>query len=149
MEKTIEELEQERNKLYDKIHAIDNKIREKKIDEINLNYEGKYIKYKSDFGTEHYCYVTDIMRDRFSFPNFDVRYLIRGLGFNGDFTGYGDATNFYWSYWYEFNIYAQTVDEFKKKTDSIVEITKEEFDKEFYAHVENVMDYYKNYSYDN
>lgn len=149
MEKTIEELEKEREELYDKAHEIEEEIRAKKINEINLDYEGKFIKYVDMFGNERYCYVTAIMKDRYAYPEFNICYLIRGLGFDGEFTGYGDATDFYWSYWYEFYIYAQDIEEFKKKTACITEITKEEFDNAFYAKVEKLMEYNEDYSYDN
>lgn len=149
MEKTIEELEKERRELYDKAHDIENEIRKMKIDEINLDYEGKFIKYMDTFGNERYCYVTTIMKDKYAYPNFEISYLIRGLGFDGEFTGYGDATSFYWSYWYEFYIYANDVEEFRKKTEGITEITKEEFDKEFNSQVKKLLEYNDGYSYDN
>lgn len=149
MEKTIEELEKEREELYDKAHEIEDEIRERKINEINLDYKGKFIKYTNDFGIEHYCYVTTIMKDKYAYPSFNISYLIRGLGFDGEFTGYGDATNFFWSYWYEFYIYAQDVEEFRKKTANIKEITKEEFDQAFKSQVKNLLEYNGGYSYDN
>lgn len=149
MEKTIEELERARRELYDKAHEIEDEIHQRKIEEINLDYEGKFIKYKGDFGVEHYCYVTTIMKDKYTYPSFNISYLIRGLGFDGEFTGYGDATSFYWSYWYEFYIYAQDVEEFKKKTANIKEITKDEFDQVFKTKVKNLLEYNEGYSYDN
>ena len=149
MNKTIEELEKERVELYDKAHEVERKIREKKLNDLNIDYEGKYIKYKDDYEIEHYCYVTTIMKENYVYHNFDISYMFRGIGFDGEFTGYGDATSFSWSYWYEFYIYAHDVEEFKKKTACITEITKEEFDNAFYAKVEKLMEYNKDYSYDN
>ena len=149
MKRTIEELEKERKELYEKAHNIEQEISELKIKDLNLDYEGKYIKYKDDYETEHYCYVTTIMKDTYVYHGFDISYMLRGLGFYGEFTGYGDATSFCWSYWHEIYIYAQSVEEFKKKTENITEITKEEFNKAFYGHVEKLLEYNEGYSYDN
>lgn len=148
MDKTIEELEKERVELYDKAHEVERKIREKKLNDLNIDYEGKYIKYKDDYEIEHYCYVTTIMKDNCVYHNFDISYMFRGIGFDGEFTGYGDATSFSWSYWYEIYIYAQTPEDFKKKAEGIKEITKEEFDRAFYDHVEKLLEYNEGYKYD-
>ena len=100
------------------------------------------------FGIEHYCYVTDVISVE-SGGNTKFSYLIRGHGFCGEFTGYGDATSFNWSYWHEFNIESNDIDFLKKQLENIEIITKEEFDKEFEEQVSNLIDYKTRYCYDN
>lgn len=148
MEKTINDLNEEKKLLYKQIHEIDDKIRETELSQLHLDCKGKFIKYKNDFGIEHYCHVSTIMKDKYTYPEFNICYLIRGLGFDGEFTGYGDETDFNWSYWYEFYIYAQNANEFSKKTENIKEITKEEFNSKFYSYIEKLLEYHEDYSYD-
>ena len=151
MQAKIDELTNKRSELYDKIYEINEEIRQIRLNEIHLDIEGKFIKYKSMFGIEHYCYVTDVIFDKLAteYGNTKFSYLIRGHGFCGEFTGYGDATSFNWSYWHEFLIEANDIDFLKKQVENIEIITKEEFDKEFEEQVSNLIDYKTKYSYDN
>lgn len=150
MEKTIEELAKERDELYDKINNINEQIRQIRISEIHLDIEGKYIKYKDIFGYEHYCYVTDVMFNKLAaeYRNTKYSYLIRGHGFCGEFTGYGDSTSFQWSYWYEFHIESTDIDDLKRQVDNVQIITKEEFDEQFNLCLENIKEYKESYIYE-
>ncbi len=148
MQEKIDELTNKRRELYNKISEINEEIRQIRLNEIHLDIEGKFIKYKSMFGIEHYCYVTDVISVE-SEGNTKFSYLIRGHGFCGEFTGYGDATSFNWSYWHEFNIESNDIDFLKKQLENIEIITKEEFDKEFEEQVSNLIDYKTRYCYNN
>ena len=151
MQEKIDELTNKRSELYDKIYEINEEIRQIRLNEIHLDIEGKFIKYKSMFGIEHYCYVTDVIFDKLAveYGNTKFSYLIRGHGFCGEFTGYSDETSFNWSYWHEFNIESTDIDFLKKQVESVEIITKEEFDKEFEKQVSNLIDYKAKYCYDN
>ena len=149
MQKTIEELTKERSELHDKISEINEKIRQIRLNEINLDIEGKFIKYTSIFGLTHYCYVTEVIFDKLAneYGNTRFSYLIRGHGFCGEFTGYGDATSFDWSYWHEFHIEASDIEVLKKQVENIEIITKEEFDIEFEKQVADLLEYQEKYNY--
>ena len=151
MDNIIEKLEKKREKIYEKLFEIDEQIRNAKISSINLDIEGKYIRYKDVFGIVHYCHVTDVMSDELYCANHDTKYayLIRGHGFDGEFTGYGDATNFYWSYWYEFTISSIDIDNFVKEVNKIEIITKEEFENEFETQWSKLKNYKEKYENDN
>ena len=85
--------------------------------------------------------VDCIMKDVIRYTNYDYCYMFRGLGFFSEFTGYGDATSFYWDYWYEEYIYGDER-EFIKKIDSIEIITKEEFNKAFEKGIKLLQEYH-------
>ena len=141
--KEIEKLEKERDELYNKAHEISDKIKDLKIKEVNLNgFEGKYIKYEDEEGFPEYMHVNWVTKETLRHSNFDYSYMLRGLGFYGEFTGYGDATQFFWSYWDEIYIYGDG-DDFKEKVKKIKIITKEEFDEAF----EKVLEQVKHYHY--
>lgn len=150
MQERIDELKKERDELYNKINDINEKIRQIKLDEIHLDIKGKFIKYTSIFGIEHYCYVTDVMFDKLAmeYGNTKFSYLIRGHGFCGEFTGYGDATSFDWSYWHEFRIEANDIDFLKKQVEKVEIITKKEFDNEFEKQVADLLEYQEIYNYE-
>ena len=57
-------------------------------------------------------------------------YTFKGFGFFGEFTGYDDATEFDWSYWFEFDITGDLKD-IKEKIEKIEEISKDEFNEAF------------------
>ena len=151
MDKTINELEKERSELYDKIHSVDSEIRKKKFEALNLDLEDKYIKYVDTFETTHFVHVRYVTEDRFycSTHNIDYAYLITGHGFDGEFTGYDDATDFYWSYWYELRISSMDADTIIREINKIEIITKEEFDTEFDKCVLNLIEHKNRYENDN
>lgn len=127
MSDKIERLTKQRDELLDQADKLSKQITELKLDELNLNeLKGKYIKYNNGFDVITYMKVEEIIKDNFQFKNFDISYMLRGLGFSYEFTGYGDATNFYWDYWYEEYIYGDE-ETFKKKINSIEIITEETF----------------------
>lgn len=133
----IESLKNKKDILYNKIDKINEQIREEKRKLINLDkFEGKYIKYH-----DTYMLVDCIMKDATKYTNYDYCYMFRGLGFFSEFTGYGDATSFYWDYWYEEYIYGDER-EFIKKIDSIEIITKEEFNKAFEKGIKLLQEYH-------
>lgn len=141
--KEIEKLEKERDELYNKAHEISDKIKDLKIKEVNLNgFEGKYIKYEDEEGFPEYMHVNWVTKETLRYSNFDYSYMLRGLGFYGEFTGYGDATMFSWSYWHEFYIYGNEGN-FQEKIKKIQIIAKEEFDEAF----EKVLEQVKYYHY--
>ena len=92
----------------------------------------------------HVNYVTD---DKFYRSTYGVEYAysIVGHGFDGEFTGYDDATNFYWSCWYELQISSMDIDNLIQEISKIKIITKEEFDSEFEKCVSNLIDYKDRY----
>ena len=127
-EEEISQLEEEAESLYEKYCQIQNRITNEKKKNIKLSgLEGKYIKYKDELtGITHYCLVDWITEERIQFS-----YMIRGIGFRGRFTGYNDDTFFDWDYSYEFHIFDNSLEDFKKKADSIEIITRDEFIKAF------------------
>lgn len=140
--KDIEKLEKERDSLYKKANDLSNKIKELKIKTIGLEgFEGKYIKYEEEEGYPEYMLVDWVTKDCTWHKNFDYSYLFRGLGFYGEFTGYGDATMFSWSYWHEFYIYGHEGD-FQEKIKKIQIITKEEFESAFEEMLNKVKEYH-------
>lgn len=143
MSDKIEKLTKQRDELYDQANKLAEQIKELKLEELNLNkLQDKYIKYNNGFGVITYMKVEEIMKDNFRFQNFEISYMLRGLGFSYEFTGYDDATSFYWNYWYEEYIYGNERD-FIKKINSIKIITEEEFNKAF----EEGFDLLKTYHY--
>ena len=131
MSDKIEKLTKQRDELYDQANKLAEQIKELKLEELNLNkLQDKYIKYNNGFDVITYMKVEEIMKDNFRFKNFDISYMLRGIGFSYEFTGYDDATSFYWDYWLEEYIYGDERD-FIKKINSIEIITEEEFNKLF------------------
>lgn len=137
----IQALEKKCNKLFDKAYALRNEIKEKKKALVNLDYEGKYIKYDDGWGRTIYMKVEWVVVDKTRFSDKDFSYMFRGLGFEGEFTGYGDATSFYWDYWYEFYIYGDEK-QFLDGIDRITEITQEEFNIEFDKQIKLIKEYH-------
>ena len=131
MSDKIERLTKQRDELREQANKLSEQIKELKLEELNLNrLQDKYIKYNDGFDNITYMKVDEIMKDNFRFKNFEISYMLRGIGFSYEFTGYDDATSFYWDYWLEEYIYGDERD-FIKKINSIEIITKEEFDKKF------------------
>jgi len=131
MSDKIERLTKQRDELREQANKLSEQIKELKLEELNLNrLQDKYIKYNDGFDNITYMKVDEIMKDTFRFKNFEISYMLRGIGFSYEFTGYDDATSFYWDYWYEEYIYGDERD-FIKKINSIEIITEEEFDKKF------------------
>lgn len=129
------ELREESSKLFDLAKDMKKKL-------INLDFKGKYIRYGDEFDSNPiYMKVDWITEDKIRYARFDYSYMFRGLGFFGEFTGYGDATEFDWSYWFEFYIYGDGKN-FFKKVDKIEEITKEEFDEAFEEMLKSVREYH-------
>ena len=118
-------------------------IKKLKIKSIDLNLEGKFIKY-TELGCTSYLYVQEVFKDNMRFDRFDYSYCLRGLGFDGAFTGYWDDTTFSWGYDYEIYVYGNG-DEFFKKVESIEEITPEEFKEKFKEYVEKLTEYQDKY----
>lgn len=143
MSDKIEKLTKQRDELYDQANKLAEQIKELKLEELNLNkLQDKYIKYNNGFDVITYMKVEEIMKYNFRFQNFEISYMLRGIGFSYEFTGYDDATSFYWDYWYEEYIYGDERD-FIKKINSIEIITEEEFNKAF----EEGFDLLKTYHY--
>lgn len=128
-EEEISQLEEEAESLYKKYHQVQSRIADEKKKNIKLSgLEGKYIKYKDDLtGITHYCLVDWVAEEHIRFSGFTYRYMIRGIGFRGRFTGYSDDTFFDWDYSYEFHIIDNSSEGFKKKADNIKVITRDEF----------------------
>lgn len=141
----IKKLENRLSDLQEEEKEIIEKINDLKLKEINLDFENKYIRYQDDFGITHYCLVDWITKDRIRYSNFAYSYLIRGLGFSGEFLGYSDCTHFYWDYSYEFYLYSNSIDEFKKMIGKIEIITKEEFDTKLCEMRKQLFEYHKSY----
>ena len=132
----IESLEHEVNVLSEQLWEAKEKLRQARINEVNLDFIGKFIKYSdpSDDVTD-YMYVRDISKDIYMHPSHDLSYAIKGFGFCGEFTGFNDATWLNWDFEQEFYVYGDAK-EFKEKVESIKVITPEEFEREFNNHVE-------------
>lgn len=144
----IETLENKLDELITETQEVRKKIRDLKLESLNLDLEGKYIKYHDDFGWTHYCLVYWVTKDTIRYGNFEYAYMIRGLGFSGEFVGYHDCTSFSWDYSYEFYIYDNDIDKFKKEIEKIEEITKEEFDSVLLEMLGKVSEYHKKYQED-
>ena len=147
MEKSIEELEKEQKELRDRVSKINDEIKKKKLENLNLNLEDKYIKYTDTYETTHFVHVNYVTDDKFYRSTYGVEYAysIVGHGFYGEFTGYDDATNFYWSFLYELQISSMDIDNLIQEISKIKIITKEEFDSEFEKCVSNLIDYKDRY----
>lgn len=141
----IELLEKELDNLLEKTQEVRDKIRDLKLESLNLDLEGKYIKYHDEWGWTHYCLVYWVTRDTIRHGNFEYSYMIRGLGFRGEFVGYHDCTSFSWDYNYEFYVYDNDIDKFKKKIEGIEEITRDEFDSVVLEMLGKVSEYHKKY----
>lgn len=141
--KEIESLEKRQSSLNDEQHDISEKIRQLRLKLINLPWEGKYIKYIDTFDSTPMYMKVDWIRQ--SNENIDRKkpysYTFKGYGFWGEFTGYDDATNFDWSYWFEFNI-SGNYSEIKDKIAKIEVIDKKEFDEAFEKMIELVKEYH-------
>lgn len=142
-EEEISQLEEEAESLYKKYCQIQNKITDEKKKNIKLSgLEGKYIKYKDELtGITHYCLVDCVAEEHIRFSGFTYRYMIRGIGFRGRFTGYSDDTFFDWDYSYEFHIFDNSLEGFKKKADNIKVITRDEFIEAFGECVNKVSEF--------
>jgi len=143
--KEIANLEEEREKLNKEQSEISEKIRTLELKLINLPWEGKYIKYVDTFDSTPIYMKVDWIRES---PEKTRRsrqysYTFKGFGFFGELTGYDDATQFEWSYWFEFDITGELKD-IKQKIGKIEEITKEEFNAAFEYLLETVREYHYN-----
>lgn len=141
--KEIEVLKNKQDSLNDERYKISEQIRELQLKLINLPYEGKYIKYIDTFDSNPIYMKVDWIREA---PEKTDRkspysYTFKGFGFFGEFTGYDDATDFDWSYWFEFNI-TGNYNEFTEKVKTIELITKEEFDEAFEQMLEVMKEYH-------
>lgn len=141
--KEIESLVKRQSSLDDEQHDISEKIRQLRLKLINLPFEGKYIKYTDTFDSTPMYMKVDWIRQA---PEKTDRkrpysYTFKGYGFWGEFTGYDDATNFDWSYWFEFNI-SGDYSEIKDKIAKIEVIDKKEFDEAFEKMIESIKEYH-------
>lgn len=140
-------LQKKANKYWDKYSEIKKLIIEKKKECINLDFEGKFIKYDDGWGRIIYMKVDWVTVDKLCHADKDFSYMFRGLGFDGEFTGYGDATDFSWSYWYEFYIYGDE-ETFLNSINRIKEITEEEFNMAFDEQINNLKEYHYKHKID-
>jgi transposase-like protein len=121
-----EALEKEYDAAWEKANELRKKLHNlKRQQALPVYLEGQFIKYEED-GYVHYVHV-DWVYDSFRYENFDYKCTIRGFGFGGEFTGYYDATDWNWSYMYEFDIFSSEKEEFEKRIDSIQVIDENEF----------------------
>ena len=135
---TLKKLEKECDELYDKWKRAKTALNEERIGRLNLNFIGKFIKYKDPLnGYTTYMYVRDIYKDTIRFTGQEVSYCLRGFGFDGEFIGYTDCTWFNWDYGTEIYIYGSYSD-FKEKSGLIEEISPEEYKAAFEEHMDNV-----------
>ena len=121
----IEALEKKYDAAWEKAHKLGEKLRKLRQQALPVGLEGQFIKYEED-GYVNYVHV-DWVYNSFNYKNFDYGCTIRGFGFGGEFTGYFDATDWNWSYMYEFDIFSSEKEEFEKMIDSIQVIDEEEF----------------------
>lgn len=120
MDKTIDELCKERDRLYDKILEINQQISEKEIE--GLNFQGKYV-YSKTYG---YMYVTWQKHDKSIDGNGRGKMFFQGLSFKGSFSEYKDDSYFTYDALEEWNIpFFVFISEVK--SGQFIEITKEEF----------------------
>ena len=141
----IATLEKEREKLNEEQSEISEKIRTLELKLINLPWEGKYIKYVDTFDSTPIYMKVDWIREspEKTRRNRQYSYTFKGFGFFGEFTGYDDATQFEWSYWFEFDITGD-LNDLKKKIEKIEEITKEEFNEAFELMIDTMKEYHYN-----
>ena len=136
MEK-IKELEAQSKEYYDKWRETEAMIADEKLKKVNLDFVGKFIKYKDPLDSVWtYLYVRDVFEDKFRYESQKYSYCIRGVGFSGEYTGYSDATWFGLDFMQDVYVYGNTVEDLKKKIDSIVEITVDDFVTEFTVQIE-------------
>lgn len=79
-------------------------LKQMKLEEVGLDIIGKYIEYDGDFYKE-YLYVEEILDiPEYDQPDYDFKFILRGLGFSSEFTNYVDSNSFQWSTFYEIHI---------------------------------------------
>lgn len=137
----ILKLQEEADKHWEKYIELKELIKEKKKEHMHLDFEGKFIKYDDGWGRTIYMKVDWVTTDKLRYADKDFSYMFRGLGFDGEFTGYGDATDFNWSYWYEFYIYG-TEEELLTAIDRIEVITQKEFNEVLEEQLNKLKEYH-------
>ena len=134
----IEMLEELETDLVNKLRTVREQIKKNKMQAKKLDFEGKYIRYDGDIPI--YMRVDLIREEPRWLDRFDYSYTLRGFGFSGEFTGYDDATSFYWDYMYEFDIYGDERS-FNDKVNKIQIISEEVFEEAFNICMESVKEY--------
>ena len=117
-------LQNEYEDILQKIYKNKQLLKQMKLEEIGLDIIGKYIEYDGDFYKE-YLHVEEILDiPEYDQPDYDFKFILRGLGFSSEFTNYVDSNSFQWSTFYEIHVQPYEYESFKSK---IKEITKDEF----------------------
>ena len=142
----ITELEKQADTAWDKYNNLRKEITEKKNELVGLSqWKGKFIKYHDEF-FEHTVYmkVDDVMRDKVRHTDKDFSYVLRGIGFEGELTGYQDETWFEWGLWHELYLCGDE-EQFIKQIDYIHEIDEKEFNKKFDEFIEGAKKQHYNF----
>lgn len=141
----LQEIDSIKNRLdvlNDEKNKLNKRLRELNLQRINLPFKDKYIRYIDEFDSTPIYMKVDWINpdDKYGDRNM-YSYTFKGLGFFGEFFGYDDATDFDWSYWFEFNIHGN-YNSFKEKVSKIEIITKEEFDEAFEEMLKSLREYH-------
>lgn len=127
----IKHLEKDATAHWEKYYEIQQEIKEKFEKELDLI--GKYVKIED--GTHLH------IEECFSTTHFDRKViLLRGLGFNCEFTEYRDANYCTWDLMQTYYIDMGEMFDMKAELSKIKEITKEQFQEAFDNMISNVID---------
>lgn len=137
--KTIEELEQEKNELWDKYIDIRTKIADLKVQDLKDKYLHKYIIYTElckDRAEElTYMFITNIWESKT-----DNRIYIEGDYLKYYFCEYDDTTDFYWTPWNQIFVSATDAHNEKWQEEHFQIIEEEEYKMAFNAGVKLLQD---------
>ena len=143
---SIKKLEEESREYYAKWRETEEKLEEEKLKKVNLDFVGKFIKYKNPINDVLTCmYVRDVFEDTVRFASHRYAYVIRGFGFEGEYTGYPDATWFNFDFMNEIYIYGDKVDEFRSQVEKIEEMDPEDFRKSFELAIKSTSNKFNEY----
>lgn len=128
-ENALKLLEEREEILRQQLRDVRREIDSKRLETVNLNYEGKFVSYVDSAGIERFMRVSWVRRD-IEYTD-RIQYTFRGFGFCGEFYGYQDCTWFGVDFDDEFSISGRTVEEFMKEVGKVKEITAEKFSEAF------------------
>ena len=142
MKDVIKMLEEQESELRTKLYSVRQQLKEVRMKETKLDFEGKFIKYTDIFDSTPIYMRVDWIREEPSYlDRYDYAYTFRGFGFFAEFTGYEDATRFDWDYMFEFEIKGVNEKEFDEKVKKIQVIDEKEFLSTFNLYIDAMKEY--------
>lgn len=125
-----------RDKAYQDYLDASEAVKNEELSQANLDrFLGKFI--RTGPNRNILMFVKEIFKTKDPWKNSDDYFMLRGVGFESEFTPYMDALNFRFDGMYEYRLYVRSVLE-TDKLDEIEIITKEEFFNEFNKAIEKL-----------